>query len=467
MIEELNSMAADEVWNDMDRIVANIAERAPQQAPKLWQRIAVRVDQALDLGMTEAKIRSWVTEAVAKPIRQQTGKDGRILTLRLSRDQMRLHEQALAAPPPKPKPFTKEPVRNLIFPIWPMPGWRKHIDRVRELGEMCNGRKIIGISVSEDSESAEVVQDVFGPEYEYVVVQNKPEKNLTASGEVGPFRIAAAMLDGQDDDSITIYGHGKGVQDHTRNKENINLWIDFGAFRTYGTMPLEPTYSWHFSGTYWVFRTSELLREGVPSVKGGYGGVEAWPGDYCRPEHAKTLFLDNLGFRAPYDIENWPEWIEQQVEWEVARIGGPRTEFHKRELDWFLGRISDCRSILIIGDDTGGLVHHIRERYSEMETLSIEQSPDIEDASQYEFDAVFVSGDDTLEGVTDDWVFAQATNSGRVYLHNICDGMRNRNKGYGTHLIWEGLKPAHETAEKIVGCGWGGIGEVTLEKFDT
>ena len=69
MVEELNGMTADAVWNDIDRVVANIAERAPQQAPKLWQRIAVRVDQALDLGLTEKKIRGWVTESITGPSR--------------------------------------------------------------------------------------------------------------------------------------------------------------------------------------------------------------------------------------------------------------------------------------------------------------------------------------------------------------------------------------------------------------
>ena len=511
-IDALNLMTVDEARGERDRVVDGIYSRAWGHAS--WQdKIKLLADKALSVS-TAGKVNvgkgiigGWFDEAIetgAIPVtqkkrrgrqrgRRQGGAAGigrrraNRLTMPLSKLQKRLHEAALAAPPPEPMPFIGEPVRNMIWHVWPVEGWRKHICRVRELGRLCDGQKIIGISLSADSESEETVKNIFGPEFEYVVVQNESESSTTASGEVGTFRIAAEMLDSQDDNSITIYGHGKGVQDHTRSSENVNLWIDFmyemvlfnedavqaladgylfaGAYRTYGTMPLNPKWSWHFSGTYWVFRTSALLKNGVPPVKGRYGGVEAWPGDYCAPEHAKTLFLDNLGFRAPYDIENWPAWIDQQVEWEVSRIGGPRTEFHKRELDWFLDRISDCRLILIIGDKTysdGGLEHHVKERYPGMDITSVERSPEIEDARQSVFDVVFINGDDTLAGVTDDWLFAQTVQPDRVYLHNACNGMKNRKESWA-HELWGEIKRSHVTAEKIVGCGWGGIGEVMLK----
>jgi hypothetical protein len=56
MVAELNSMTVAEVRKDIDRVVADIASRAPHQAPKLWQRIAVRIDQAIHLGQTEQRI---------------------------------------------------------------------------------------------------------------------------------------------------------------------------------------------------------------------------------------------------------------------------------------------------------------------------------------------------------------------------------------------------------------------------
>lgn len=63
-ILRLNAMTADEIMDSLDEIVAEIATRAPKEAPYLWQRIAVKVDQSLHLGQTEARIREDILEAV-------------------------------------------------------------------------------------------------------------------------------------------------------------------------------------------------------------------------------------------------------------------------------------------------------------------------------------------------------------------------------------------------------------------
>ncbi len=64
MAAELNQMSREEVLADIDRFVSEIAKRVAEKAPKLWQRIAVKVDQALHIGETERRIKQWVLEAI-------------------------------------------------------------------------------------------------------------------------------------------------------------------------------------------------------------------------------------------------------------------------------------------------------------------------------------------------------------------------------------------------------------------
>lgn len=507
LITELNSMTADQVEKDIDRIVADIAARAPGQAPKLWQRIAVRIDQAIHLGMTENKIRGWVEESISKPKRTRGLKHGKggTITMPLSKLQKRLHQESLAAPKPEPFLFMGDPTRNMIWHIWPVEGWRRHVDRIKELAATCEGERIVGLSISPDSESADAVRDTLGEGFTYLEFENKGQGDATGSGEVQTLRAALPLLDSSDPDSVTVYGHCKGVRAHTRDMEAVHLWCDlmwemvalnheqataamadgyqmFGAFRTFGRMPLQPAHSWHWSGTFWQGRTQSLIGDGIPAVKGAYGGTEAWPGDVCQPQNVSCVFADGLPFKAPYDINNWPAWIDKAFEWEVSRIGGPRTEQHQRELDWLLDRLEGTRSLLVIGSKHGGLEYHIRQRFPDMDIVSVDIAPQADNAApsvitgssqdpaiqqrlrtEYNFETVFIDGDHTLAGVTADWEFAQTLNPERIYFHDVADALKHRREDCHVHTLWNEIKQEHQTAEKIVGVGWGGIGEVTWQ----
>jgi hypothetical protein len=189
--------------------------------------------------------------------------------------------------------------------------------------------------------------------------------------------------------------------------------------------------------------------------------------------------VDSSAFKSPYDINNWHQWIRDQFEWEVARIGGPRTEQHKRELDWLLDRLEGVRSMLVIGSKHGGLEYHIGKRYPQMQIISVDIAPQADNAAQYviagssadsaiqerirtayNFDAVFIDGDHTLAGVTADWEFAKTLGPDRIYFHDIASGYYHDIHDCQTDQLWQQIKQTHETHEKVVGVGWGGIGEV-------
>lgn len=423
-------------------------------------------------------------------------------TMPLMPSQRRLHAACLASPQPRPNPYAGKPIRNMIWHIWPVEGWRRHVERIHDLAATCDGERIIGLSISLDSESADDVRQELGDGFTYLEFENKGEGDGSGSGEVQTLRSALPLLDATDPDSVTVYGHCKGVRAHTRTSEAVQLWCDlmwemvalnhdqadeamesgyqlFGAFRTFGGMPLSPTHSWHYSGTFFQFRTSAILADGIPPVKGGYGGTEAWPGDCVTPQDAACVFGDGLPFKAAYDLKNWPGWIDQAFEWEVSRIGGPRTEQHQRELNWLLDRLHGTRELLVIGSKHGGLEYHIGQRYPDMRIVSVDIAAQADNAApeviagssadpiiqrrlreDYEFDAVFIDGDHTLEGVTADWEFAKTLSPNTIYFHDVADVLKHRLEDCHAHTLWAQIKKTHITDEKIVGCGWGGIGEV-------
>jgi len=459
------------------------------------------------LGCERERISNWLAESLQPPSRNRSTNrtKSRGLTIPLMKSQIRLHNAAMAAPKPSPAPFVGEPVRNMIWHIWPVEGWRKHIERIKELATACDGQRIIGLSICAESETANAVRKELGDGFTYLEFENKGQSDATGSGEVQTLRAALPMLDSSNPDSVTAYGHCKGVRVHTRDNEAVQLWCDlmwelvllnhdgataaiadgyqmFGAFRTFGAMPLSPRWSWHYSGTMFWFRTAAILGDGIPPIKGAYGGTEAWTGDCIPAQNAECVFADGLGFKAPYDLNNWAGWIDEAFEWEVSRIGGPRTEQHQRELMWFLDRLGGVKCVLVIGSKHGGLEYHIGQRYPKMEIVSVDIDPQSDNAApdmhtgssrdaaiqkvlrtDYIFDAVFIDGDHSLSGVTADWEFAKSLDPAKIYLHDICDGLKHRREGCEVAELWQQIKADHVTDEKVVGCGWGGIGEVTWQ----
>lgn len=64
-IYALNQITIEEVEKERANIVADIAIRAKKQSPKLWQKIAVSIDEALNTGFARKTIDQWLTEAIS------------------------------------------------------------------------------------------------------------------------------------------------------------------------------------------------------------------------------------------------------------------------------------------------------------------------------------------------------------------------------------------------------------------
>ena len=411
-----------------------------------------------------------------------------------------LYAAAVASAPATPMPFRSEPVFHFCAHLWPVKGhgvaspWRWHIENWNEIAESITGKCVVGVVMDPSCDSEECVRSLLSPRFEVFVDQN------TKEGENPTFRKLQTMMPSGYDDVI-LYTHGKGVRHHTAASEAVRIWTEmmyesvmfnqdkivdvmsrgyntFGSFRTFGSAPLSPRYKWHYSGTFFAVRGHEI-RSGL--VKPGYGGVEAWPGTFCKSRESWCEFSDNSRMGLGYDISAlYPEMVDKQMQWEADRLGGIRCEQHRRELLWFLKFLRPDDRVLIIGSKHGGLEHQIIQRTGIKEIVSVDVSPAEDNAvpcmivgssldkivqkiimEKGPYSVVFIDGDHGYPGSASDWEFAKSLNPRLIAFHDIADSVKHRSEGCHVDVLWrEIIAQGHKTQQKIVGCGWGGIGVV-------
>ena len=402
----------------------------------------------------------------------------------------------ITAGPPIPDPFTSTPVLHLGVHLWPVrKRWEWHVEKWNEIANSINGSCIACVATDDSTDNLEKVESAFSNKFKIIKLKNNEH------GENDSFRILQDLIPtGQDD--VLLYGHGKGVRKHTHQSDAVRLWTEmmyesvlfnhnavidklasgykmFGSFRAFGDDPLSPENQWHYSGTFFAVRAKHLCGK---SVKSGYGGVEAWPGDHFRPEECWCEFGENTHVLGQYQLASWyPTRVDSQMQWEADRLTGPRCEQHRRELEWFMSHIKSTDKVLVIGSKHGGLEHQIKKQMPSVVTVSIDiapakdnteqcivgdsKSPEIRKLAESAgpFDVVFIDGDHSLDGVRADWEWSRTLRPRLIAFHDIADAIKHRSEGCLADKLWSEIKSSKlKTTEIIVGCGWGGIGIVEL-----
>jgi hypothetical protein len=458
-----------------------------------WKAKATRYapDSILKVGA------GWLLDLAIERSRQlivKESKRGDLEIVPLTMSQRALRDAAQSAKPPAPDQFTDTPVLHFGAHLWPVRGnWEWHAARWNEIAETINGRCIVGVVMDNSTATLEEVQDKLSSRFELFTAPNTPQ------GENPTFRKLQEMIpSGQND--VLLYCHGKGVRAHTFASESVRIWTEmmyetvmhntmrviekldagyksFGSFRSFGNMPISPTNRWHYSGTFFAIRAKHLPGK---TVKSGYGGVEAWCGDHVIAAEAWNEFYDSPGFKFGYDLKAmYPDVVNAQMQWEVDRIGGPRCEQHLRELEWFINFLKPTDRMLIIGSKHGGLEAAIKRRLPDVTTVAIDIAPQVDNTQEVivgssadpqvqaeairrgPYDIVFIDGDHGYAGVAEDWSFAdQVLNPRLIAFHDIAEAIKHRKEGCEVDRLWREIKSTHDTDEKIVGCGWGGIGIV-------
>jgi hypothetical protein len=531
-IAALDMMTAEEAAGKKAEFVERIASRAVNNAQGFLQKLAVRIDSALNLNLVASQIATWFDRAVETGASPESEKPkvqiGKHTVQPVVR---RPHERPASTSTTKEqdrlfllsqvrrriaKPLPMESTVNLVWHFWPRKNaWQWHADRIRELVEnrSISGKVLIGISTDETTDSAEEVMERIGRKRvdRWILTQNVPHNGVWTSrhqrfGELQTAIPAMEMLAGTGD-SVTIYGHAKGAQDHTVASEAVRLWSEMmyetvtfnldeclelisdgydavGSFRTFGLRPLMVRNKWHYSGTFYTFRTQAMMSRGKPKpFQLRYGGTEAWIGDHISLEKAACVFADNSPFVRQYELPLMVDMCGKQLEWESSRHGdGPKMEQHVREFDWLVKELEESQNLLIIGSRFGGMEHHLELRAPWLKIVSCDIAPahnnpqclvgDSHDPAFQDvvraagpFDAVFIDGDHSEDGAWQDWEFAKTLNPKQVFFHDFIKSSFHAACGCFVHRAWERVEA--EAAEKgwtksskSVGCGWGGISQV-------
>lgn len=76
-----------------------------------------------------------------------------------------------------------------------------------------------------------------------------------------------------------------------------------GAFKKYGEFNYAGNHRWHYSGSFYWLRATEVFKRDWEFLHNSFCSVEAWPGYQFPKEQAGCLFLDKAGHM--YDEHYW------------------------------------------------------------------------------------------------------------------------------------------------------------------
>lgn len=232
-------------------------------------------------------------------------------------NQRRLAPRPTDPPEPIPVKWGKEPVRHMIYHIWPTKrseSWRRNVTELRKRIEMFNGLRIVGIAVDGDTATPEEVKAEFsGCRVDHWVIVDNDKK----LGEGATFHKMMNLLP-RDENNITWYGHAKGTK-YTEGQDGVvPRWTDMlyrttldhysevkksltqfpitGSMKRYGDFNKPNTWRWHYSGTFFWFRNADVFaRPQWVRLVPFYGCVECWPSCVFKASEAGFLFGNDVG----------------------------------------------------------------------------------------------------------------------------------------------------------------------------
>lgn len=252
----------------------------------------------------------------------------------LRREQVKLIALNRKAQKPGPDPFDGPAVLHFGAHLWPVKDhWHWHVDLWNTLPDRITGKLIVIVATDKNSRPFSEVRERLHPAIEAYEIRNTPE------GENPSFRMLQTMIPTGHND-VFLYCHGKGVQDRTFKSLAVRAWTEamyetvifnradiirtmssgykvFCSFRMFGSI-LGNRHRWHPSGTFFAVRAKHLAGK---SVRAGYGGVEAWCGEYFSPAESWCEVGDGVMFTDLYDQDRFTQVVEPELSvWRGARL---------------------------------------------------------------------------------------------------------------------------------------------------
>lgn len=203
------------------------------------------------------------------------------------------------------------PTRNLIFHVYPLLGaewnWHWHIDQIRRVAPLFNGKIVIATVTGPALASTEEVQQRFEgiPVTDWLI---RPNSKL---GETVTFADQLAVVETDDPNTITFRGHTKGVTHKPNGPEQPwarLMWstlmdlpsvddalashVMVGSMKCHEPLVARPNWSFFYAGTFFWFRNKEIFQRNWRQTEPHRWWPEAWPGVVCQNDEAACLCHD-------------------------------------------------------------------------------------------------------------------------------------------------------------------------------
>lgn len=138
--------------------------------------------------------------------------------------------------------------------------------------------------------------------------------------------------------------------------------------------------------------------------------------------------------------------------------------------EWHIARLyrEQNRDLAITGIDIAAS-RSLRRNISEIGSLwnqsfrFLQQSSHDDCSALGTFDAVWIDGDHSYEGVKQDFALARKKATKLIALHDIADTEYHRKQKCFVSRLWEEIKQSGLRTEEMLGLDWAGIGIVYLE----
>lgn len=267
-----------------------------------------------------------IEDARAKPVRRQQRTIGK--------------GKPAFAGPFVPNPEWTSTVRHLTYHIWPTKrhdGWKWNMQQLAKRIDLFNGKRILGIAVSSETESAATVIDFaasLGISFNHVVERPNNKKLREVVTWLPMLELLPPESAGQNE--VVFSAHAKGVRHDDPLAEGSTLWkwtdtmyrtclddwpevesqlnrfVAAGCFRRYNNFKTQGNHQWHFSGTFFWWRLAEIGQRNWRKVDQQFFGTESWIGHQCHDSETACLFVDDCGDL--YQPKYWADVVQPALE---------------------------------------------------------------------------------------------------------------------------------------------------------
>jgi hypothetical protein len=236
-------------------------------------------------------------------------------------------------------------VRHLLYHCAPMTGngtWQRNIQQLMRRAPLWNGRRTVAVVRGAGMDSIDTVRAEFARnsfKAEFIEADNQPNLREVVTHHM-LFETVKEFA--SDPAHATLYAHAKGVSrpvshpTHTWTEALYETMCDYWQFvdsllRTHpvagsfkkigrGWPGNESLSDWHYSGSWFWFRNSELFSRDWTRIDKFWSGIEPYPSlHFCIADAGCVFYQDSVPRMNLYDWKLWRKTVlPALMDWRVT-----------------------------------------------------------------------------------------------------------------------------------------------------